>query len=274
MPTAQFFKAVAVTSEINLNKLANHFGVNRKFKWEDWLTLNELALKGLLPQPIGKAVYIFPFGSLVFVNCEYHEINDIIHYLAQTDKSLVTATNFEFTDDYKVEISDNEPPEINNDCLVAQEVQSYHHEIVATILAKSVALERIENDIDILLDEIEDFIAFLRQGRLNFSDEQLAITSARILGFRLSTISYIMLLDKPEITWVNEDAGALFDKLSLMFELNGRYDNIRHKTETLMDITTVFAGLVHSKRGNRLEWAIIIIISIETCLALISMILK
>ena len=80
-----------------------------------------------------------------------------------------------------------------------------------------------------------------------------------------------MLLDNPDITWNNEEAASLHNELSLLFELKERYENLRHKTETLMDITEAFSGLVHARRGTRLEWAIIILIMIEIVLSLYSM---
>jgi uncharacterized Rmd1/YagE family protein len=92
--------------------------------------------------------------------------------------------------------------------------------------------------------------------------------SAKILGYKFDTISYIRLLDKPDITWVNEEAGQLFIELSKIFELDDRYKKIGHKSETLMDITEVFSGLTHARRGNRLEWAVIILIGIEILLSL------
>ncbi len=268
------FTAVTVTNEINLNKIALHFGITRKYKWEDCLKLSGTSLKGGLSQTDHKAVYIFPFGSLVFLNCELHEINDVLRYLAATEKSLTPAASLDYMDDYILQISREESPAINNDYMVAGEKRDFHGEIIATVLAKSVALERIETDIDILLDEIEGLVARLRQAQLLIPDEQLAETAARILGFKLNTVSYIMLLDKPDITWENEDAGTLFDRLSRLFELNDRYDNIKHKTEILMDITTVFAGLAHAKRGTRLEWAIIVLIGIEIVLSVIDMITR
>lgn len=77
----------------------------------------------------------------------------------------------------------------------------------------------------------------LHQGKLTVSDEKLAKMSASILEFKLSTISYIMLLDKPAITWNHEEASELFDGLAALFELNERYGKNRHKIDTLMDIT-------------------------------------
>lgn len=268
------FKAAALTSEIGLNKIAAHFGYSRKFKWEESLVLAENALMGVVREPAGKAAYIFPFGSVVFVNCEHHQMMDIIRYLGQVERNLASVSRLEYSDDYMIEVSEDGEPSINNDCLVAPADESYHREIVATILAKSVALERIESAIDSLLDEIEEIVAYLRQGRLTMGDEQLAMISARILGFKLSTVSYIMLLDKPDITWSNEAAATLYEQLGALFELNDRYHSVRHKTETLMDITTVFAGLTHARRGNRLEWAVIILIAIEIVLSLVDMFWK
>lgn len=273
MVTAQF-RATAVANEIGLNDIAAHFGIRRKYRWEDSLALGESALQGVVLEPAGKSVHIFSFGSVVFVNCQHHEMMDVIRYLAQVEKSLAGVSRFAYTDDYRLEAATEAEPSVNNDCLVVAQEESYQRELVATVLAKSVALERTESGTNALLDEIEDIVAYLGEGRLTASDEQLARMSARILGFRLSTLSHIMLLDKPDITWVNEGAGALYDELGALFELADRYESIRHKTEALMDITTVFAGLAHAKRGNRLEWAVIILIAIEIVLSVADMLVK
>ncbi|MDA8440954.1 MAG: RMD1 family protein [Peptococcaceae bacterium] len=268
------FTAVALLNEIHVNKLAGHFGIEHKFKWEESLRLNEAALSGIIPVVADKSIYVFPFGSIVFMNCEHHEIMDVIHYLGRIEKSLAQVTTLDFSDDYKIEILPDAELTINNDNMITSSELSYQREIVATVLAKSVALERIEIDIDKLLDEIEDLVNYLQRGYLAISDKKLAKMSARILGFRLSTISYIMLLDKPEITWLNEEAEFLFDKLSPLFDLTDRCENIRLKSEMLMDITKVFSELAHSTRGNRLEWGIIVLIMIEIVLSLVPMIFK
>ncbi|WP_346354034.1 RMD1 family protein [Azotosporobacter soli] len=268
------FKAAALTNEIGLNKLAAHFGIDRRFTWEDSLLLTASSLRGILREPADKSVHVYPFGAIVFVNCQHHEIMDLIRYFSQVEKSLAHVQQLDHSDEYEIQVSNQEPPGISNDYLITEAEQPYHRDIVATVLAKSVAVERIEAEVDILVDEIEEIVANLRQGRLSVSDDQLAKVSARILGFKLAAVSYIMLLDKPKITWNNEAANALFDELCTLFELTGRYEIMRHKTEMLMDITQVFADLAHAKRGNRLEWAIIVLIAIEIVLALIEMFVK
>ena len=158
--------------------------------------------------------------------------------------------------------------------MVTAEQAQYQLDIISIVLAKSVALDKIEMDISYLLDEIENVVSDLHQGKLTVSDEKLAKMSAGILGFKLSTISYIMLLDKPAITWTHEKASELFEELVTLFELSERYGNNRHKIDTLMDITEVFSGLAHAKRGTRLEWAIIILIVIEIFLSIFDIFFK
>lgn len=269
------FTAVVIAKEINLTKIATHFGINRKFKWEESLLLKDDKLRGISTQHENKMVYIFHFGSAVFINFPHHEIIDFVKYLTKVDSELQVQTlPFKYIDNYRLESSTNQPVALNNDFMVTDREDSFQADIVAVVLAKSVALEKTEFEIGRLLDEIEVVISDLYNGHLGVSDEKLARMSASILSFRLNTVSYIMLLDKPDVTWVNEEACSLYDEMSTIFELDGRYQNVRQKSETLMDITEVVAGLAHAQRGNRLEWAVIILIAIEILLSLYEMFLK
>ena len=268
------FKAIVLSNEINLNQIAEHFGIDRKFKWEESLLLSDCELKGILSQTDNKMVYLFHFGSLVFLNFQHHEMMDIINYLRKIEVCIIHSNLFNYLDEYKIESNPEGIFAINNEYMVTKQQVTYQLDIVATILAKSVALDKIEMDISYLLDEIEEVVNKLHQGRLAVSDEKLAKMSAGILGFKLSTISYIMLLDKPAITWNNESASELFNELTTLFELNERYGKNRHKIDILMDITQVFSGLAHAKRGTRLEWAVIILIVIEIILSLVDLFFK
>lgn len=261
-------KAIVVSNEFSLDKIAIHFGIDRNFKWEDTLLLDADELKGIIRDSLGKRVRLFHFGSIVFNNFSNPEITDVVNYLRRIDKNINVSNPFEYLDDYRIEIDADAAPVINNDFMVRTKAEEYQREIVATILAKSVALERIEARIDHLLDDVEEIVDFLHSGSLSVSDEHLARLSAKILRFKLDTISYIMLLDKPAITWSNNEAGELYNEISLLFELSDRHANVRHKIDALMDITEVFTGLAHAKRDAKLEWAIIILIVIEIILQL------
>lgn len=263
-------KAFSLCNEISLDKVSSHFGINKKYKWEDFLTLREEHLKGVLPVPEGKSAVIFPFGSIVFINMEHHEIVDVVNYLKKIENNLKIA-DYKFNEGYMLEIGVDKPS-VNFNSMSVTEYKNYHLEILATILSKSVALEKVEKDLNSLLDEFEGIVELLDQGILNISDAKNAKMSAKILGFKFDTISYIMLLDKPDITWENQEAETLFMQLSQFYELKDRYEKIQAKTETLMDITQVFGALTQQRRGNKLEWLVIILIGFEIILTLIEFI--
>jgi len=65
MPYAEL-KAIVASNEFNLDKIAIHFGINMKYKWEDTLLLGPDELKGIIREPAAKEVRIFHFGSVVF----------------------------------------------------------------------------------------------------------------------------------------------------------------------------------------------------------------
>ncbi len=268
------FKAIALCKELNLNKISQHFGISRKYKWEDFLVLKGEQLQGIVNDTEDKIVYLFYFGSMVFINFQHHQIMDVVQYIKKLEPEINDDNVFAYEDDYKLEISPDELPAINNDYMIGSTQSDYQLDIVSIVLAKSVSLEKNEIQVDTLLDRIENVVNNLNRGELGVSDEDLAKMSANILSFKLNTISYIMLLDNPDITWSHEEAAALYDELSVVFELKDRYEKLRQKTEILLDITEAFSNLVHAKRGTRLEWAIIILILIEIILSLYDMFVR
>lgn len=267
------FKAVSLCNEINLNAIAAHFGIKKKFEWEDFLRLNAAQLKGVIKEHDNKSVNIFAFGALVFVNLEHHEIMDILNYLSHVETRL-SNISFDFADDYMLEvrkedeIADDEA-HFTNDAMITTEFGYYQMDILSVVLAKSVALEKIENDIEILLDEIELVITAMQTGKLSVRDEKIARISARILSFKYNTISSIMILDKPDLTWNNENAEKLYTAMSHLFELDERYNKVQMKSETLMDIVQVFTTFTQHKKANTLEWMIILLIVFEIVISLI-----
>jgi uncharacterized Rmd1/YagE family protein len=196
------FKSTVVANEINLNVIAAHFGISKKFKWEEPLVLGEKNLEGIILQPENKFVYIFYFGTIVFINLVHHEMQDILNYLKSIKDDYTGIAPFEYIDDFKLVVADDIKPEkgekiefeISYDYASISKLNNYVIDIISTVLAKSVALEMVEHDIGILIDEIEKLIEFLDKGRLEFSDKQLAKLSSKILRYKYDTISYVYSL--------------------------------------------------------------------------------
>lgn len=268
------FKSLVLANEISLTKIAAHFGINGKFKWEDPLVLHDNGLKGIVKGTENKWVYVYNYGSIVFINMEYHEIQDIIKYLKDIDQNLKNAFLNNYQDEYKLEIDPTYDFALYNDLMTSNEFMPYYLDIISMILAKSTAFDKIESDTDKLLDSIVDVISYLEKGKFNMSDEQIAKTSAKVLRFKYNTISNLMLLDKPSSAWDNEDIENFFMQMSDLFDLKDRFQKITHKTQILQDSTDVFASLTHERRGTKLEIMVIILILFELILGLVEFILR
>lgn len=268
------FKSVVLANEIHLNELAAHFGKTGKIKWEDPLVLFDSGLKGILKDVDNKWVYIYNYGSMVFINMEYHEMQDVINYIKNIDETLQNNNSSQWVDEYRLEVDSQYEYALYNDLMTSNEFLPYYLDIISLVLSKSTSLRKIEVDTEKLLDSIEDVINRLDTGKFNMSDEKIAKTSAKVLRFKYNTISYLMLLDKPSSAWNNEDIENFFMQMINLFDLKDRYNRITHKTEILQDITDVFATITHEKRGTKLEIMVIVLILFELIISIISFILK
>jgi uncharacterized Rmd1/YagE family protein len=258
------FTAFGLASELDLNRLGTLLGIGRKYRWEEPMLLEPSTLKPLAADRSREGqVYLYYFGAAVFLNCGDDVVRDFSRALGKTLEGFAGLPDIRYQDDYSLRIEAGADLAVTNDYAVMPSFERAFVDTIAFVLAKSVALERIEDRVDTVLDEVEGLIALLGQGRLGIPDKRLAQLAAKILDFKYRSIAYIMVLDKPDITWESPEVDRLYLTMANLFELSLRYQQIKHKSETLMDITGIFSDLSHARRASRLEWIIIALIFIE-----------
>jgi uncharacterized Rmd1/YagE family protein len=263
------FTSFALSGELDLNKLGALLGIIRKYRWEEPMVLNPLNLKPLSDERSEEQqVYLFYFGGVVFFNCSEKTIRDFSREMGKIIDNFKGFPNIKYQDHYSLRVEEGGVLAITNDYAVMPNYDRAFIDIIVFVISKSVALERIEERVDTVLDEIEGLIALLGRGKMGIPDKKLAKLASSILTFKYSSIAYIMVLDKPEITWENQEADSLYLTMADLFELRQRYEEIRHKSETLMDITEVFSSLSHARKASRDEMIIIILIIVEIVLYL------
>lgn len=266
------FSGFAISGELDLNKLATQLGILRKYRWEEPMQLDPSTLRPVPTDSLEEShVYLYYFGGVVFRNCSERIIGEFARKMERVSDSFNGFPNIEYHEQYSLRIEEGAAPAIANDCAVMPRYERAFIDIVAFVVAKSVALERIEEQADTVLDEMEGFISLLDQGKLGISDRKLAGLASKILNFKYRSIAFIMVLEKPDVTWDNPEADRLYRTMATLFELSQRYQEIKHKSETLMDITGVFSDLSHARRSTRLEWIIIVLIFIEIVIYLVEL---
>ena len=258
------FAAWALNGELDLNRLAGEFGISRRYRWEEPMVLDPQHFVPADPADVSvERVFLYYFGGVVFQNCSPETISVFWQGLARVVAELRDRPQLKYYDDYSLRIDPAATAAITNDAATVCHFEPELSASICFVLAKSVALERIEEQLDLVLDEVEGLIAQLDQGKLTLSDKRLAKLASSILNFKYRSIAHIMVLDKPDITWESAEVDRFYLTMATLFELNQRYGAIKHKTETLLNITEVFSSLSHARRATRLEWIIIVLIAIE-----------
>lgn len=263
------FKTYAVTNEIDLNKIAVECNIKKKYTWEEPLILQDSVLERILGEKPeeNEKILVFSFGSVVFVNSNKEHSAKFMKYLKKIKNDIDIENCGRFQDDYALVLNEGEEVEFFDENVQVPNNELFYYELVSIVIAKSVALERIEEQLGKIIDNIESKIDNLEKGKLNIGNKELAKTTSRIVRHEYNTIAYIMILDKPDITWVNSEAYDFYEKMSEFFELNDRYEVIKSKTEILKSIVDGLGDISHSIRGLVLEWIVIALIIVEVVLA-------
>ncbi|UKS29367.1 RMD1 family protein [Paenibacillus sp. HWE-109] len=266
------FKAMAVTNEIDLNKIAIYCGIPKKYTWEQPLILKNRILEKIYQKNVDEfqQVLVFSFGSVVFVNYAHKdELTTFLKFIQSFEPEIDLAPEDRFKDDYSLHIDENGSLELTDNYVVVTEYEYFLPEVIATVLAKSVALEKIEEQLGQIQDNLEIMIDRLEKGKLRVGNRELARTTAKIVRHEYNTLAYIMILDKPELTWTHNSASQVYDGMMNFFELNDRYKILKSKTDILYHILEGFSTISHSIRGLFVEWIVVILIVIEVVLTVL-----
>jgi required for meiotic nuclear division protein 1 len=268
------FKAYALTSEIDLNKIAINCGSSKKYTWEEPLRLQDKVLSSILDHNItdDQKILVFSFGSIVLINLPPEDTKKILDYLQKIKPELQIKKYEAYMDDYKLHVEDASEITLTDDYVIVPDYQIFYPDLVSTVIAKSVALESTEDQLGKIMDKIENIIDRLEKGKLSISNKELARITAGIMRHEYNSIAYIMILDKPDITWINHEASDFYDRMSEFFELNDRYEIIKQKTQILENVINGFSSISHSIRGLFVEWIIVILVFAEVILMIAALV--
>lgn len=266
--------AWSVSKEIDLNALAKSFEIPKRFTWEEPIHLYGDILKSLINEEISQdgGVFLFSFGSIVLLNGYESWIEKINIYLNENKLCKLLDGWKNFTDSYDL-MEESGTDECNDSMARLHIISPYYIELSAIVLAKSVALERNELQIEQILNQAESLIERLESGKTRMADKKLGIISASILRHEYDSVSYVLILDKPDITWTMSDANVYYDKLSVIFELSDRYEILKQKTDTLRHIVEGFTAVNHGTRSYLMEVVILILILLEVILMTLDLVL-
>ena len=153
--------------------------------------------------------------------------------------------------------------------IVLQECTIERLQLVADILAKSVALGHYESGIAGIFDRIEPLAETLRrESRAGASSKELLRDIGNVLGMQHRMVGRVETSEKPELLWHHPELERLYMRLADVYELRERDRAIDRKLEVISRTVELLLGLLQTRSSLRVEWYIVILIVAELLLAL------
>jgi uncharacterized Rmd1/YagE family protein len=200
-----------------------------------------------------------PFGVLTLIAEEKKEILNALSLLR-----ISLDTENILTQDYPIHIDPNLPTRfsVTNEAIMLRDATTLNLNIIALAVSQSVGLERYEKRLDTLfaqsrriVESIHTFSIRRRSHLMQFA-KRLALT-------RHDMVSNLLLLDKPNILWDNEEAEALYTKLAFTLELYDRHEIALSKLSQIKEDVMLVMDIINHKKSEFLEWIIIVLIGVE-----------
>lgn len=216
-----------------------------------------------------KLLYVFDFGALVFVNISQADREPLV---AKFASKLVHGPHAPLRESFLVEVRPGATVEVTFDRVVVPQIASSALDVLATVLAQSVALDYYDEDVQQILDRIGDVARDVaRKGRPPGRTSDFVRFVGDAIASQVEMISAISLLDKPDLTWENEEADRLHDKLRSALEIAERYKAIETKLSTIRDSFQTLIEFSQTRRMLFMEGAVVALIVFEIILGLMKL---
>lgn len=210
-------------------------------------------------------LYVFDFGALVFINMNDSKRQPIV---AKFASKLTHEPHPPLRENFLVEVRPGAAVEVGFDRVVVPQIASSTLDVIATVISQSVAIDYYDEDVQEILDRIGDVAREVAQrGRpLGKTSDFVKFVGAAIAS-QVEMISAISLLDKPDLTWENEDADKLHDKLRSNLEIPERYKALEAKLSTIRDSLQTLIEFSQTRRMLFLEASVVFLIVLEIILS-------
>ena len=175
-------------------------------------------------------------------------------------------------EEIEIRINDAKPDGVEAGVMNLTEVSIERVQLIAEILARSVALARYEGVVRESFAAIEPWAQRLHQrGTGRRVEKDLLKNLGSTLLIQHSMAGRIEIDDKPEVLWERPDLERLYARLDDEYELEDRDSVLERKLALISATADMLLNLVNNRHARRLEWYIIALIAFEIGITLTSL---
>ncbi|CAH0518770.1 unnamed protein product [Peronospora belbahrii] len=234
---------------------------------------------------IDKWVVYFDYGAVVFFNCDQALVGTLIKHATRFCSDV-----FEMRGHEEELLLIGDPAQqkwstlVENNVLV-REIDHINVHVIAGVLSQTVALEFYERQCETILCEFEKLNTDVEKkgprgalfGRENEQTKRLFKIVASNNTLLIDLVSKLRVIDRKrpgDPAWSQTRYHNMWESLLEEFELNERFQNLNFKLELIQHNTKFFLEVLDSHKGERLEWYIIILISVELGIGVYELLMK
>ncbi|NWH82536.1 RMND1 protein, partial [Piaya cayana] len=214
-------------------------------------------------------VFFFREGAVVFWNVEEKSMKNIMRVLEQHEIQPyeVALVHWE-NEEMNYRIGEGQSKLHKGEIVLNSELDS--DEVVlqkfafSNALCLSVKLAIWESLLDNFVESIQSIPEILKSGRkvkLSHADVMQKIGELFALRHRINLSSDLLIT--PDFYWDREKLEELYDKTCQFLSINRRVKVMNEKLQHCMELTDLMRNHLNEKHALRLEWMIVILITIE-----------
>lgn len=220
----------------------------------------------------------YDYGAAVFFNCSAVLQRESVAYAREFCEGFITQDSAVRGDDYTVVVNPGleKWSKFAPNLLEVQELDLNNVKVISSVLGQTVALNHFEQMLDGMLKTFES-ANLSPQGnfaQLFGKNRQIKVVFDLLRESNMILVDVILklgLLDRTRMrdtAWKYDKYFFVWEGLRDEFELQSRWSILNTKAEYLQHNMKFFIELLHSRKGERLEWMIIVLIAMELLVSL------
>jgi uncharacterized Rmd1/YagE family protein len=223
---------------------------------------------------------VYSFGSIVFVNVNKEQMH--MEWISRLQDPQVghTVHAERYEDDVTVVIDPalREWSKSGHNHFAVKVLDLNNSNVIAAILARSVALESYEVQVQTILEQFKNLnqtIRGMNHSWVTTASPVYKQTSRKMIPviaqgneLKCDLLLNVRIFDRPPESWEYDQYDTVYETLSSEFEIDERYMQLEKKLDFVQENTQFFMELQQSKKTERQEWLIIILIFTEIMIAI------
>ena len=215
----------------------------------------------------GGAVFIYPFGAIVFRDLAEAVRERELERLRRARPGLTRATVIE---ELNVREDPGRSPDVAEGLLTLDELTPARASVVALTVAQSAAMEYYERIVEEMFVRTDQLVQRMEaHGTVSLRTRPLHKFIGAAISTRNEVLTILHLLDKPDEAWDDPGMNLIYDELRAEFDLVDRYQALELKLRSVQEALELVLDVARDRRLVLLEEAVVLLILLEIVLTFV-----